>query len=165
MKKNVIWAIVFLLVFMWLVFKPESKDLPYFKHETDMLQVDITGAVKKPGTYQITRGMTLAYLIDLSGGLKEHADISNIQLGSIVTNATYHIPHYQLIEEEIIKKINLNTATYSELVLIPYITENRALEILLYKKEHGNFKSLEELLHVKGIGVQTFDKIKIYFFI
>lgn len=165
MKKNVIWAIAFLLIFMWMVFKPDSKDLPYFKHEPDMIQVDITGAVKKPGTYQMIRGMTLAYLIDLSGGLKEHADISNIQLGSIITNASYHIPHYQLIEEEIIKRINLNTATYSDLILIPSITENRALEILLYKKENGNFKTVEELLNVKGIGVQTFDKIKVYFFI
>lgn len=42
---------------------------------------------------------------------------------------------------------------YSDFILIFFIIENRVFEILFYKKENGNFKIVEELFNVKGIGV------------
>ena len=134
MKKHILIVTIIILVCIYVLIKPNDKSLPYFENTPTILDVEITGAVKKPGTYQITKGMSLAYLIDLSGGLLETADISNVLLGTIVTEKRYNIPNYTQHVEDIILRINLNTASYAQLILIPSMTENRALEILLYKK-------------------------------
>ncbi|GAH87864.1 unnamed protein product, partial [marine sediment metagenome] len=45
---------------------------------------------------------------------------------------------------------------------LPGIGETRAKAIVDYRNENGEFKRVEDLLQVKGIGQGTFDKIKDY---
>ena len=54
--------------------------------------------------------------------------------------------------------ININTATASELMQLDGIGEVRAQAIVQYREEHGSFKSLDELVNVKGIGEKTLEK-------
>lgn len=58
------------------------------------------------------------------------------------------------------KLIELNTATIEELQSLPGIGETYALRIIQYRETNGKFTSVEELVHVKGIGKRTLDKIK-----
>ncbi len=48
--------------------------------------------------------------------------------------------------------INLNTATFEDLVRLPGIGEVIAKRILAYRAEHGKFSRLEDLIKVKGLG-------------
>jgi competence ComEA-like helix-hairpin-helix protein len=48
--------------------------------------------------------------------------------------------------------INLNTATFAELVGLPGVGEVLAKRILDYRAQHGKFARVEELEKVKGIG-------------
>lgn len=57
-------------------------------------------------------------------------------------------------------KININTATASELDSLPGIGPAYAGRIIDYRNQHGGFKSIEEVKNVKGIGDKTFDKFK-----
>lgn len=57
-------------------------------------------------------------------------------------------------------KVNINTASQGELETLPQIGPKIAQRILEFRKEHGNFKSLEELMNVKGIGEKTYAKMK-----
>lgn len=59
-------------------------------------------------------------------------------------------------------KININTATANELMKLPNIGEITADRIIEYRELNGNYKSIEELLNVYGIGENTFSKIKDY---
>ncbi len=59
-------------------------------------------------------------------------------------------------------KINLNTATYNELIKIPGIGKVLAERILKYREQKQRFLSLDELKEVKGIGAKTLEKIKPY---
>lgn len=56
--------------------------------------------------------------------------------------------------------ININTASAEELQTLPGIGESKSLEILEYRKNYGNFKSIEELMSVDGIGIGIFSKIQ-----
>ena len=52
-------------------------------------------------------------------------------------------------------RIALNTADRTALCTLPGIGPVKAQAILDYRKEHGRFSSLEELLQVPGIGEKT----------
>ncbi|ODN31104.1 ComEA family DNA-binding protein [Fervidobacterium thailandense] len=56
--------------------------------------------------------------------------------------------------------LNINTATVSELEKLPGIGPTKAAEIIRYRTENGPFKSVDELLNVKGIGPKTLEKIR-----
>ena len=56
--------------------------------------------------------------------------------------------------------INLNTATASELELLPQIGPALAARIIDYRTTHGPFRQLADLDKVKGIGPKTLDKLK-----
>lgn len=60
------------------------------------------------------------------------------------------------------KKININSATKSELMTLPGIGEATAERIILYREEKGVFKHINEMKNVKGIGEKKFDKLKPY---
>jgi comEA protein len=60
------------------------------------------------------------------------------------------------------KKVNLNTATKDDLVLLPGIGESIAEQILIYRDEHGGFSSVEQLRKIKGIGAKKFEKLRPY---
>ena len=56
--------------------------------------------------------------------------------------------------------VNINTASAKELVKLPRVGSTVADRIVLYRKEHGSFKKVEDLKGVKGIGEKTFEKIR-----
>ena len=60
------------------------------------------------------------------------------------------------------KRINLNTATRDELVSLPGIGASIAEQILIYRDEHGEFSSVDQLKKIKGIGTKKFDKLRPY---
>lgn len=60
-------------------------------------------------------------------------------------------------------KISLNTATAGELMSVRGIGEKTAINIILYREEHGGFRMLEELLNVPGIGEKNFEAWAPYF--
>jgi len=56
--------------------------------------------------------------------------------------------------------VNINTASAKELNKIPGIGKVIANRIVAYREKHGQFKQLEDIQKIKGIGSKTFAKIK-----
>jgi competence protein ComEA len=56
--------------------------------------------------------------------------------------------------------VNVNTATLEELQLLPGIGETKARAIVSARESRGAFKSVEELLEVKGIGPSGLEKLR-----
>jgi comEA protein len=56
--------------------------------------------------------------------------------------------------------VNVNTATADQLMLLPGIGEAKAQAILERRKEQGGYKSVDELLEVKGIGAAALERIR-----
>jgi competence ComEA-like helix-hairpin-helix protein len=58
------------------------------------------------------------------------------------------------------KKVNINEAALEDLDGLKGIGPALAGRILEYRSKNGNFRSIEELMKVKGIGRKLFDRIK-----
>lgn len=56
--------------------------------------------------------------------------------------------------------VNLNTATKEQLCQITGIGDKKADLILEYRQQHGQFKTVDELMQVSGFGEKTVAKIK-----
>ncbi len=56
--------------------------------------------------------------------------------------------------------ININKANSAQLQTINGIGPTKAAAIIKYRKTHGGFKSVDELVNVKGIGPKTVLKMK-----
>ncbi|BCO07704.1 hypothetical protein GF1_00800 [Desulfolithobacter dissulfuricans] len=57
-------------------------------------------------------------------------------------------------------KVNINSADAKELATLPGIGKAKAEAIIRYRQEKGNFKTIEDLIKVKGIGKKIIKKIE-----
>lgn len=60
------------------------------------------------------------------------------------------------------KIISINSATKEELQTLSGVGESKAISIIKYREENGEFKNIEEIKNVSGIGDALFEKIKDY---
>ncbi len=102
----------------------------------------------------------LAYI----AGTRFTEKFSEMPLPTISENATSEANENEADTDDIIK-ININSDSVFELCRIPGIGEAKANAIIEYRKENGDFFSIEELKRVKGIGDTTYEKLKEYIFV
>lgn len=150
----------------------------------EKIVIYITGAVKNEGIYDMKKNSRIADSIEKAGGLTEEANIENINLAYILEDGMkIHIPkknenineiedhtNAYLSKENTIsesskninndEKININTATQTELETLPGIGPSTALRIIEYRKENGKFNSIEDIKKISGIGDRKFSQIK-----
>ncbi len=178
---------LFLLLFLiMLLSKHGEKEVPAWENkenresvaatqeeeekETTII-VDVSGAVSQSGIVELKTKSRVADAIDAAGGLKEDADISSINRASILEDGDkLYIPtqdeskeNSQVLPESVSNdknKVNLNTATGSELEEIKGVGPATAEKILIYRGKHGAFTSIEEVMNVDGIGEKTFEQMK-----
>ncbi|MFD0672141.1 helix-hairpin-helix domain-containing protein [Cohnella sp. GCM10027633] len=56
-------------------------------------------------------------------------------------------------------RLDLNEATTAQLERLPGIGPSKAKAIVSYREQHGGYRSVDELLEVKGIGPKILDKL------
>lgn len=151
--------------------------------------VDIKGNVKNPGVYEFNENDRVIDAINLAGGLKKNANTSNINLSQkLKSEMVIYIYSNEEIKNnennlscdtkcktEVIEvnnciqnteknndtsKININTATIDELLKISGIGESKAKNIIEYREKNGEFKNIEDIKNINGIGDSLFNKIK-----
>lgn len=155
--------------------------------ETAEIAVHITGEVKKEGVIYLKKGARIVDAIKEAGGEAKEADLSQVNLAyELQDGQKIYIPNKnEKVSQYIIStngetidsngantgneststskeeaKVNINTATQNELDGLPGIGPALAQRIIDFREENGNFKSIEDIQNVKGIGDSKFDEIK-----
>lgn len=59
-------------------------------------------------------------------------------------------------------KVNINKANKEKLMTLPGVGEITALKIIEYRTQNGDYKSIEDLKKVAGIGDSKFNNLKEY---
>ena len=151
--------------------KKEEKEEPV---EQDLITVDVKGAVKSPGIYDLPVGSRVNDAVQKAGGLTDQADSKSLNLAQKVSDeALVYVPTKgeeasqqsgsgatSSTSKE--KKVNLNKASLEELKQVKGLGGKRAQDIIDHREANGKFKSVDELKKVSGIGAKTIEKLKDY---
>jgi competence protein ComEA len=62
--------------------------------------------------------------------------------------------------KELTGKLNLNTATEQQLMMLPTVGPAKAERIVTWRKKNGGFKRTADLRRVKGFGYKTFKRLE-----
>ena len=135
-----------------------------------VIYVDISGAVEKPGVYDVKEGTRVFEVIEMAGGLTSEADIDGFNRAEEVFDGQkLTIP--EKVSEEAgggtlasagvtsSGLININRATAEELDEIPGVGPSTAEAIIRYREENGSFRKKEDIKNVSGIGDKTYEKM------
>lgn len=146
--------------------------------------VYVCGAVESPGVVCLNTGDRLIDAVNAAGGLREDADMSQINLareavdGEQITVLTKEEVQALSAQTESASDqgtqtastsdsssqqenlININTASATELKALPGVGDVIAENIVRYREENGLFESIEEIKEVSRIGDKIFESIQ-----
>lgn len=167
-----------------LLWQKKKEIHPESKKSEGEIRVDIEGAVKNPGVYSLREGTILEDLFGAAGGLSENVDQERLakefnrveilndgqkiyipfkgEVAGNATGVTSSSSSTSINSATSIPtgKININIASVEELDSLPGIGPAYASRIIDYRSSHNGFKSIEEIMEIKGIGEKTFEKLK-----
>lgn len=166
----------------------EDKNSLSNTEDKSKIKIYITGQIKNQGVYEVKENSRIADIIQEAGGLTDDANIDSLNLAYMVEDGMkIYIPKKGEKENNIQddtniyvsdknnttdkvsennktndknQKININTATQTELETLPGIGTSTALKIITHRKENGKFNSIEDIKKVSGIGESKYEKIK-----
>jgi competence protein ComEA len=83
-----------------------------------------------------------------------------LALGLVALSGT--VPAFAATAKAPAGKVSLNTATVDQLSAVPGVGPKLAARIVEQRQKSGGFKSIEDVLAVKGIGEKNFAKMQGY---
>ncbi|MDI9636939.1 ComEA family DNA-binding protein [Kamptonema cortianum] len=126
--------------------------------------IHISGAVRQPGVVSLPVGARVLDAIQAAGGFDAGADQSRLNLAAVLTDgAKLDVPQQGSAESETVTPggpVSINSASQTELESLPGIGPTLATRIIEYRTVNGGFRSIEDLMQVKGIGQKLYDRIK-----
>lgn len=125
--------------------------------------VHVCGAVRDPGLKELPAGSRVFDALELAGGFAEDADEAAVNLAGFLKDGQQL--YFPAVGEQVQSaaaegKLDLNQADEAALRSLPGIGESRAKAICQYRREHGDFTKVEELMQVPGIKEAIYLQIK-----
>jgi len=141
--------------------------------------VHIAGAVNIPGVYEMPEGVRINDVLQAAGGASPYADLTRINLAAFAQDAmqiiiptigeelppvfaTENVTNTGGITSGINASglVNVNTANLTELQTLPGIGPVLAQNIIDFRETHGQFATIDELIHVSRIGAATLERLR-----
>jgi competence protein ComEA len=147
-----------------------------------VLWVDVAGAVRRPGLYQVPAGSRVAAALERAGGISPRAERTAVNLAAPLRDGQQGgVPPrgaaggagpagaaggagFGLAGAGAAgagtRPISLAPATEAQLETLDGIGPALAGRIIQYRAQHGGFRSIDELKEVSGIGDKRFEAIR-----
>ncbi|MCR4674812.1 MAG: ComEA family DNA-binding protein [Lachnospiraceae bacterium] len=138
----------------------------------DKIYVQVSGAVKHPGVFELLPNARVFEAIEAAGGLLENADETDLNQAALLEDGqkiyVYTIEEKELERVESTAEIsgysesgllNINTATKEDLMTLSGIGESKAEAIISYREKNGGFSAIEDLKNIPGIKDGVYSKI------
>jgi competence protein ComEA len=129
--------------------------------------VDVEGKVKRPGIVTLPVGSRVHDAVAKAGGLTGKVDATGVNMARLLVDGEQILVGLEPVAAASGGaagasggKISLGTATLEQLDTLPGIGPVTAQAILDHRSEHGPFRSVDDLLDVKGIGQATLDDLR-----
>ena len=131
----------------------------------EVCYVYICGAVVHPGVYAFPTGSRIYEVIEAAGGMTEESDDTLVNQAELVTDGMMIRIYTQAEADELRLKegdtaegraqsdgrVDINSASVTELMMLPGIGSAKAEAIVVYREEYGAFSSIEDLMNIPGI--------------
>jgi competence protein ComEA len=151
---------------LWLLInsRPKGEAVTLLPTSTPgMLIVYVSGAVATPGVYTLPEGSRVAEAIEAAGGFVGGAEQDKVNLAQQLEDGEQiNVPGLVDTSHVNAGRVDINTATVTELETLPGIGPTAAQAIVDYRLENGPFQAIEDIQNVPGIGPATYDGIRDY---
>jgi competence protein ComEA len=126
--------------------------------------VHVAGAVRSPGVYRLREGERIQDAVRRAGGPRAGADLNAINLAAKVADGQQVVvPRRGAAVATSVSgtgeaggppqaPVSLNTATAEQLDTLDGVGPATASKILEYRRQHGGFRSIDDLGEIPGIG-------------
>ena len=115
--------------------------------------------VNSPGVFQVDADARVAEVLELAGGLLILADTTSLNLARrVVDGEQIVVPKRQprgaseVTGTAVPEILDLNLATAEQLAALPGLSLEIAREIVAHRRRISAFRSVDELLKIRGIG-------------
>ncbi|MDN3668293.1 helix-hairpin-helix domain-containing protein [Echinicola jeungdonensis] len=132
--------------------EPQLKKMDFAEADSVVLQI-------VPGIGQTLASRIVKFRESL-GGFYQKEQLMDVY--GLKEEVALRVLEYFEFNSKVTKKINLNETTIKELANHPYIDYGYAKVILAYKKQHGEYETVDELLNIKIFSEDWLDRIKPY---
>jgi competence protein ComEA len=138
--------------------------------------VQVAGAVRRPGVYEMTEGARAFQAIERAGGFVEAADQQAVTLAAQLTDGCrVYVPRQGETTTTVVATVSggtpangasgggpvsLNSATLEQLDALPGIGPSTAQKIITYRETKGPFTSVDQLTEVPGIGPSKLEELR-----
>ena len=134
--------------------------------------VHVTGAVRRPGVYRLPAWARLDMAVRRAGGAARGADLEGVNLAAKVSDGQQVVVPRRgggggaavaagAAEGGVPQgPISLNNATPEQLDQLDGVGPATAQKILEWRKQHGGFRSIDDLKQISGIGPKRFEALK-----
>ena len=134
------------------------------------LVVHAAGAVRVPGVYRLPDGARVADLLEAAGGPAPDADLDRLNLAApLADGAQVYVPRQGepvpaggggVATSQPAGPLHLNTATVEQLDALPGVGPATAQAIVTERDRRGGFRSVDDLLDVRGIGPAKLEQLR-----
>jgi competence protein ComEA len=128
--------------------------------------VDVTGAVRRPGLYQLPDGSRVADALRRAGGPTRKAMLEAVNLAAPLADGQQVLVPRRgpgasgVASTGATGPVSLSAATLEQLDTLPGVGPVTAQKIIDYRAAHGAFRSVEELDAVPGIGPARIEQLR-----
>jgi len=158
----------------WFQNGPPDVNLPWGNIRSGPVAVEIAGETIRSGIYYLPEKTIIQEFLNMAG--VEYSNPAGLNLFQpLKSGSTLRIHGNGQVALEGMKAatrlslnlpIDINRASFADLLLIPGIGESTARQILDFRRlSGGSINNLESLMNIRGIKEKRFEKIKGYFYV